>query len=131
MLNVQIILLRTNLQPILNPSSLESVSLADVKQQFMLVVAMPNDHVIAKLDFTSAFNCSQRDVMLETILRYVPKIFACSHLFCSNSTLLKFNSSTIISDQGIQQRDPLGPLLFALPFFRCCNRFLTSLSLAI
>ena len=49
--------------------------------------AMPDDHVIAKLDFTNAFNCLHRDVMLEAILRHVPEIYAFGHLSYSNSAL--------------------------------------------
>ena len=75
---------------------------------------MPDDHAITKLDFTNAFNCLHRDVMLETILKHVPEILFFCHLSYSNSTMLKFNSRTIISDDGIQQGDPLGLLLFCL-----------------
>ena len=77
---------------------------------------MPNDHVIAKLDFTNAFKCLHRDFMIESILKHVPEIYAFCHLSYNNSTMLKFNSHTFISDEGIQQEDPLGPLLFCLAF---------------
>ena len=80
--------------------------------------AMPNDHFIAKLDFTNAFNCLHRDDMLETMPKHVPEIYAFCHLSYNSSTMLKFNSHTIISDEGIQQGDPLSPLLFCLAIHR-------------
>ena len=52
--------------------------------------------------------------MLVTILKHVPEIYAFCNLFYSDRSMLKFNSSIIISDEGIQQGDSLGSLLFCL-----------------
>lgn len=69
--------------------------------------------VMLKLDFENAFNTG-RDVLLKKVAEVFPKYFACvysaylkpSSLFCGNTTIL--------SAHGLQQGDPLGPLLFCL-----------------
>ena len=73
------------------------------------------DYLLAKLDFSSAFNNIHRDAMLSAAAEHVPSIYQ----FCLSSyektTLLKFCSHIILSQEGCQQGDPLGPLLFSLP----------------
>jgi hypothetical protein len=69
---------------------------------------------LIKLDFSNAFNTLRRDDMLEAVLKEIPEIFNFCHLsYAENSTLL-FNEFKISSEEGPQQGDPLGPLLFAL-----------------
>ena len=69
---------------------------------------------LIKLDFSNAFNTLRRDVMLEAVLREILEIFNfCRLSYAENSTLL-FNEFKISSEEGPQQGDPLGPLLFAL-----------------
>jgi hypothetical protein len=76
--------------------------------------AMPDNYVITKLDFSNAFNCLHRDAMLEAIQLHIPEIYAFCHLAYGYVTSLKFGSRTIFSEEGIQQGDPLGPLIFCL-----------------
>ena len=69
---------------------------------------------LIKLDFSNAFNSLRRDAMLEAVYREVPEIFNFCHLsYVENSTLF-FGDYRISSEEGPQQGDPLGPLLFAL-----------------
>jgi len=35
---------------------------------------LPSDHVIVKLDFSNAFNCVRRDVILDTVAAKMPEI---------------------------------------------------------
>ena len=75
---------------------------------------MPPDYLLSKLDFSNAFNNIHRDAMLSAAAEHVPSIYQ----FCLSSykktTLLKFSSHIILSQEGCQQGDPLGLLLFCL-----------------
>ena len=70
--------------------------------------------VLVKIDFKNAFNCIDRSVffrevqeVLPGLSRWVQWCYACSaHLF--------FGPFCLSSQTGVQQGDPLGPLLFSL-----------------
>ena len=55
--------------------------------------------------------------MLESIKQSVPEIYSFCLLSYSNDSVLKFGSRQILSQEGIQQGDPLGPLLFCLTIY--------------
>ena len=76
--------------------------------------SMPYDFVIAKIDFTNAFNNLRRDAMLEAVNKTVPLIYKFCHLSYSQATKLIYGSRSIASEEGTQQGDPLGPLLFCI-----------------
>jgi hypothetical protein len=76
--------------------------------------SMPADHVIVKLDFSNAFNCIHRDAMLHAVRQHIPEIYSFCHLAYNDNTVLKFGNSSIMSQEGCQQGDPLGPLLFCV-----------------
>jgi hypothetical protein len=85
---------------------------------------MPPDYIIAKLDFNNAFNNIHRDDMLSAVAEHVPSIYQFCLSSYENTTLLKFSNNTILSQEGCQQGDPLGPLLFCLaihPLITACN----------
>ena len=74
--------------------------------------AMPDDHVLVKLDFSNAFNSLHRHDMLLAVLNRVPELYPyCCSAYSHPSTLF-FGPHTISSEEGPQQGDPLGPLLF-------------------
>ena len=74
--------------------------------------ALPADHVMVKLDFTNAFNSLHRHDMLISVLSRVPELYAyCVSAYSHPSTLF-YGSYVISSEEGRQQGDPLGPLLF-------------------
>jgi len=76
--------------------------------------SMTSDDVIVKLDFSNAFNRIRRDVMLMTVATELPELYKFCLLSYGKPTALKFGSRTIWSEEGVQQGDPLGPLLFCL-----------------
>ena len=76
--------------------------------------SMPSDFVVAKLDFSNAFNCLHRDVMLTAVKDQLPELYNFCHLAYSQTSFLNFGPYTILSQEGPQQGDPLGPLLFCL-----------------
>ena len=85
---------------------------------------MPADYIIVKLDFSNAFNSLHRDTMLNAIVEHVPQIYRFCHLAYDTSSALKFFNHTLLSQEGVQQGDPLGPLLFCLsihPLLLACG----------
>ena len=75
---------------------------------------IPDNHVIAKLDFSNAISSLHRDAMLNAISTHVPEIYAFCHLPYSTSSILKFGNHTIYSQEDCQQDDPLDALIFCL-----------------
>ena len=76
--------------------------------------SLPDGHVIAKLDFSNAFNCLRRDVMLDTVHSVIPEIYTFCHMAYAVPSDLKFGDRHLWSEEGVQQGDPLGPLAFCL-----------------
>ena len=75
---------------------------------------MPDDYIIANLDFYNAFNCLHRDAMLERVNEIIPEHYNFCHLAYSQHSTLQFGEFSRSSQQGSQQGDPLGGLLFCL-----------------
>ena len=72
------------------------------------------DSLILKLDFKNAFNCLRSDKMLLAVEEMAPELLPLVHsAYCVPSSLF-IGNVTIPSSEGVQQGDPLGPLLFCL-----------------
>ncbi len=78
------------------------------------IPSMKDDSILVKLDFQNAFNSVRRDVMLRAVADQVPGIYKFCLLSYGGPTELKFGDHIICSEEGAQQGDPLGPLLFCL-----------------
>jgi Reverse transcriptase (RNA-dependent DNA polymerase) len=76
--------------------------------------SMSDKFVVAKIDFSKAFNSIRGDSVLEAVSASVPEIYGFCCLAYQNTSILQFGQRTIASDEGVQQGDPLGPLLFCL-----------------
>ena len=74
--------------------------------------SMPSNFVVAKLDFSNAFNCLHCDVMLTAVKDQLPELYKFCHLAYSQTLFLNFGPFTLLSQEGPQQGDPMGPLLF-------------------
>ncbi|KAL0223241.1 hypothetical protein P9112_002631 [Eukaryota sp. TZLM1-RC] len=71
-------------------------------------------NVCMSLDFSNAFNSLSRRSIHGALLQYMPELmpyFQSTYSTCSN---LHFGDSILSSSSGVQQGDPLGPLLFCL-----------------
>ncbi len=67
-----------------------------------------------KVDMRNAFNEVERKSFLERCATMFPTVYPWARwLYESHSTLFLSNGATVPSAQGVQQGDPLGPLLFA------------------
>lgn len=75
---------------------------------------MPDDHVVVKLDFSNAFNSVRRDAFLGAVANTVPDIYRFCHIAYRHTSVLIYGQHAIESQEGVQQGDPLGPLLFCL-----------------
>ena len=74
-----------------------------------------NDHkIIVKLDTLNTFNSVRRDHVLQTCLDRTPEIAKLYFLAYSKPSSVTASGHSITSSTGVQQGDPIGPLLFAL-----------------
>ena len=74
-----------------------------------------NPHqALLKLDFKNAFNSIRRDKMLDAVQAVAPVLLPFVHSSYSSPSCLFWGDKTIQSSEGVQQGDPLGPLLFCL-----------------
>ena len=85
--------------------------------------------VLLKLDFKNAFNSIRRDKMLEAVKDLAPEIYPLVHSTYSTPSSLVWGDHTIQSAEGVQQGDPLGPLLFCLTLHRHCEQLRSPLCL--
>ena len=77
--------------------------------------ASSSNMVCLQTDFTNAFNCLRRDKALQEIKAKVPEIFKYAWQSYGNPSYLFLGPDEIImSQEGIQQGDPLGPFIYAL-----------------
>ena len=75
---------------------------------------LPLDHVLLKLDFSNAFNSVRRDKMLIQVSELAPELLPFVHSAYSAPSTLLWGETPLQSSEGVQQGDPLGPLLFCL-----------------
>ena len=75
---------------------------------------LPPNEAIVKVDFQNAFNSVRRDKILTAVKRYIPDLLPFVHSAYSSPSILLWDSFQISSSEGIQQGDPIGPLLFCI-----------------
>jgi hypothetical protein len=83
---------------------------------------MENGQALLKIDFTNAFNTMHRDVMLSVIHDELPELFPFIDSCYAGRSFLQFGQYTLMSDEGPQQGDPLGPLLFCASIMSLVKR---------
>ncbi|GAU90643.1 hypothetical protein RvY_03032 [Ramazzottius varieornatus] len=69
---------------------------------------------LLKLDFRDAFNSVHRDRLLEEVQKFLPEGNPFIFQMYRSPTNLIYGEHVIPSARGVQQGDPLGPLLFCL-----------------
>eukprot|EP00435_Cladocopium_sp_Y103_P050554 s2413_g15.t1 len=69
--------------------------------------------VLVKLDFQNAFNTVSRQEVLSATCTYFPTLARWVKWCYGSCTTLQFGGAALQSAAGVQQGDPLGPLLFA------------------
>ena len=82
-------------------------------------MGMTNDHAAQKVilegDYTNAFNSISRRAMLRA-KELVPSTLPYTLQAYKQATTLFFGNFRLTSEYGVQQDDPLGPLLFSIAF---------------
>ena len=73
-----------------------------------------NDQLLLKLNFKNAFNSLRRDKMLQAVEELAPSLLPFVHSAYSSPSILFWEDRVMESSEGVQQGDPLGPLLFCL-----------------
>ena len=74
----------------------------------------PDPILFLKIDFENAFNSIRRDKMLRAVRSELGSIYPFVFDCYFNPSNLFFNNSFLLSAEGVQQGDPLGPLCFSL-----------------
>jgi len=72
------------------------------------------DKVMLKIDFENAFNCVDRQQILQQCRDKIPSLSPWAEWCYAEPSKLWFGESVVSSESGVQQGDPLGPLLFSL-----------------
>ena len=86
--------------------------------------------IVLSIDGRNAFNALARDAMLRQTAKQAPDLFAYASKIYAQQPSLRFNmdgqaaSIEVLSQQGVQQGDPLGPLLFALAMYPIMKHFM-------
>ena len=74
----------------------------------------PGLWTVLLIDLRNAFNCLRRDTLLQQVASKAPHLLPWVHSCYAYPSHLFFGSQRLRSTTGVQQGDPLGPLLFSL-----------------
>ena len=87
---------------------------AHIVRAFVKSLVVPGNNVLAKLNLKNVFNTVRQDHFLEVCSSRAPSILRLASTVYATSSHLVIGNETILSETGVQQGDPLGPVLFAL-----------------
>ena len=76
--------------------------------------ACNKDKVTVKVDLANAFNSVSREAVLAEVRQHLPQLERWTQWSYGSHSNLHFGDHNLSSQTGVQQGDPLGPLLFAL-----------------
>ena len=84
--------------------------------------SMTPGQAILKLDFANAFNALSREEVLRSVYDELPELYSFVSTCYSSYSHLCLGDFLIRSDEGAQQGDPLGPLLFCATSLRLAKQ---------
>lgn len=88
-----------------------------------------NSMTMLLVDFSNAFNLVNKTVLVREVREMCPSIASWVEFCYSIPARLYYNESILTSAKGVQQGDPLGPLLFALILHPLVNKIASECSL--
>ena len=98
---------------------------------YMTRLTSTNNTTVVKLDFQNAFNSIRRVKMLSAVSDLCPVLYPFIHSSYSAPSHLFWGSRRLVSADGVQQGDPLGPLLFCLTIHPLIIQLKVNLSYSI
>jgi hypothetical protein len=98
--------------PILLGFGVPRVTEAIVHATLRYIADLHPNQGLLKLDFSNAFNAIPRDNMFAVVNEELSELYPFIYLCYNNASLLSFGSHLLSSDEGSQQGDPLGHLMF-------------------
>ena len=87
------------------------------------------NHAILKIDFSNAFNSIRRTAMLKEVNTHIRQASSYINSCYQEKSFLSNNGKIILSEEGVQQGDPLGPLLFCLTLQPIIRKLVSPLNL--
>ena len=78
--------------------------------------------VFLKIDWKKAFNTIDRQLFLDTVYKEFPEIYNYIASMYGVKGRLRFGRTFISSEEGTQQGDPLGPVLFSIALTILINK---------
>ena len=91
--------------------------------------SLQSDQVIVKVNFENAFNSGRRDKVLSAVEEFITVLVPFVHSAYCVALSLMWGSEVVESSEGVQQGDPLGPLLFCLAIHKMCAKLTSELTL--
>ena len=89
---------------------------------------LQSDQAIIKVDFKNAFNSIRRDKILLAVEEFIPALLPFVHSAYREPSSLLWGKEVVQSSEGVQQGDPLGPLLFCLSIHKLCLKLKSELA---
>lgn len=94
-----------------------------VFENFIQEFGASNEFAILKIDLENAFNLVSRPAILFCVQKYLPQLYGYTDTAygAASAPHVWYCEFKFLSAQGVQQGDPLGPLLFALVLHHFCE----------
>ena len=84
-----------------------------------------SDEIILKVDIANAYNTISRDACLSGVAKFCPDLMRWARWCLNGSSKVFFGADVIDCETGVQQGDPLAPMLFSVGIHAVIEELLT------